>query len=125
MNVTLETRVCALLREVLALPATFPLERQTRLLGALAALDSVAVVTLLGDCEASFGFTVADDELSAEVFNSVGSLVDWIAARAASEEAALATAHAAVHATAPAEAVSDTVSDTPAVMAPPLATPPP
>lgn len=101
MNALLETRVCALLRDVLALPPSFPLGRQTRLLGALAALDSMAVVTLLAEFEDSFGFTVADDELSAEVFTSVGSLVDWIAAR------------------------SGAASETPGEVPPPLATPAP
>jgi acyl carrier protein len=82
MKGTIETKLQALLREVLGLPASFPLERPTRLLGAIAALDSVAVVTLLGECETTFGFTVADDELSAEVFTSMGTLVDWVATRA-------------------------------------------
>ena len=81
-NSFVEIRVAALLREVLGLPAGFALERRTALLGALAALDSVAVVTLLGEFETVFGFSVADDELSAEVFASVGTLVDWVAARA-------------------------------------------
>ncbi len=84
MNGELEQCVKGLLREVLGLPAHFVLERATPLLGALAALDSVAVVTLLGECEDTFGFTVADAELSAEVFATVGTLVDWVAARATS-----------------------------------------
>jgi len=37
---------------------------------------------LLEECETTFGFIVADDELSAEVFMSVGTLVDWVAVRA-------------------------------------------
>ena len=40
------------------------------------------MVTLLNECETTFGFVVADDELSAEVFTSVGTLVDWVSARA-------------------------------------------
>lgn len=83
MNGELEERLCRLLRDVLGLPAHFVLERSTPLLGALAALDSVAVVTLLGEFEDTFRFTVADAELSAEVFTTVGSLVDWVAERAA------------------------------------------
>lgn len=78
----LETQLLSLLRDVLGLPASFPLERQTPLLGAIAALDSVAVVTLLGECETSFGFTLADDELSAEVFASVNTLLKWVGERA-------------------------------------------
>jgi acyl carrier protein len=81
-RMAIEAALLALLREVLGLPAAFPLERHTLLLGAVSALDSMAVVTLLDECETTFGFTVADDELSAEVFTSVGTLVDWVAARA-------------------------------------------
>ncbi len=82
MTITLEAKLLTMLREVLGLPATFPLERQTLLLGAISALDSVAVVNLLEECETTFGFIVADEELSAEVFTSVGTLLDWVAARA-------------------------------------------
>jgi acyl carrier protein len=81
-SAAVEAQVVALLREVLGLPASFVLERRTALLGALTALDSVAVVTLLGEFETLFRFTVADDELSADVFASVATLVDWVAARA-------------------------------------------
>ena len=81
-HLAVEARLLTLLREVLGLPASFPLQRSTLLLGAIGALDSVAVVTLLEECETTFGFIVADDELSAEVFTSLGTLVDWVAARA-------------------------------------------
>jgi acyl carrier protein len=81
MAIILEAKLLTLLREVLGLPAAFPLERHTLLLGAISALDSVAVVNLLEECETTFGFIVVDDELSAEVFTSVGTLVDWVAAR--------------------------------------------
>ena len=47
MTITLEPKLLMLLREVLGLPAAFPLERHTLLLGAISALDSVAVVNLL------------------------------------------------------------------------------
>lgn len=80
--VAIEAKLLTLLRDVLGLPPSFPLQRPTLLLGAIGALDSVAVVTLLEEFETTFGFIVADDELSAEVFTSVGTLVDWVAARA-------------------------------------------
>ena len=82
MNTAVQNHLGLLLRDVLGLPAAFPLERNTMLLGAVSALDSVAVVTLLNECETTFGFVVADEELSAEVFTSVGTLVDWVSARA-------------------------------------------
>ena len=82
MTSALELQLADLLREVLALPRQFVLEPATPLLGALAALDSVAVVTLLGECETRFGFVVTDEELSAEVFATFGTLSGWVAARA-------------------------------------------
>lgn len=78
----LEARIVTLVREVLALPATFPLTRETALLGALPALDSVAVVALLTEIEESLELRIDDSELSADVFATVGSLCDWVARQA-------------------------------------------
>lgn len=50
----------------------------TPLLGHVPELDSMAVLTLIGDLEDRFGFTVDDDEISAETFASVGSLVEFV-----------------------------------------------
>lgn len=76
---TLEDRIITLVREVLALPATCPLARDTALLGALPALDSVAVVALLAEIEDSLGLRIDDADLSAEVFATLGTLCDWVA----------------------------------------------
>ena len=78
---TLEDRIITLIREVLALPVTYPLARDTALLGALPALDSVAVVALLTEIEDSLGLRIDDSELSAEVFATVGTLCAWVAAQ--------------------------------------------
>jgi len=48
------------------------------LLGALPELDSMAVVTLLTALEEHFGFTVDDDEISAETFATLGSLAEFV-----------------------------------------------
>lgn len=53
-------------------------DRQTPLLGALAELDSMAVVAVLTAMEDRFGVVIEDDEISAETFTTVGSLVDFI-----------------------------------------------
>lgn len=74
----LEERVVSLLRGVLSLPGSLRLDRDTPLLGAIPALDSVAVVALLTELEESFGFIIADEELSAAAFTTVGSLCDWV-----------------------------------------------
>lgn len=50
----------------------------TRLLGNLPELDSMAVVAVIAAIEDRFGFVVEDDEISAETFETVGSLVDFV-----------------------------------------------
>ena len=44
------------------------------LLGALPELDSMAVVMILTTMEEHFGFTVDDDEISADTFATLGTL---------------------------------------------------
>jgi acyl carrier protein len=44
------------------------------LLGALPELDSMAVVMILTNMEEHFGFTVDDDEISADTFATLGTL---------------------------------------------------
>jgi len=48
------------------------------LLGALPELDSMAVVAILTALEEHFGFTVDDDEISADTFATLGSLVEFV-----------------------------------------------
>lgn len=55
--------------------------RDTPLLGAVPELDSMAVVTLITSLEERFGITVDDDEIDGATFASVGSLVDFVAAK--------------------------------------------
>ncbi len=50
----------------------------TPLLGALPEFDSMAVVSIITAFEEEYGFVVDDDEISAEVFESVGSLASFV-----------------------------------------------
>lgn len=50
----------------------------TALLGAIPELDSIAVVNLITALEDHFGFSVADDELSAATFETLGSLAGFV-----------------------------------------------
>lgn len=59
------------------------LTRDTRLLGDLPELDSMAVLTVIMGLEEHFGFVVDDDEISAETFETVGTLVDFVASKEA------------------------------------------
>jgi len=52
--------------------------RGTPLLGALPELDSMGVVNIITAIEENFGCTIEDDEISAESFESFGSLVDFV-----------------------------------------------
>jgi acyl carrier protein len=49
-----------------------------RLLGAVPELDSMAVVNLITALEERFGITVADDEIGAATFETLGSLTQFI-----------------------------------------------
>ena len=50
----------------------------TPLLGALPELDSMAVVSLITALEEHFGIAVADDEIEAATFATLGSLADFV-----------------------------------------------
>ena len=54
------------------------LEGNSPLLGAIPEFDSMAVVSILTALEEKFGFFVDDDEIDAEVFETVGSLVVFV-----------------------------------------------
>lgn len=49
------------------------------LLGALPELDSMAVVAILTALEEHYGFSIADDEIGADTFATLGSLADFVA----------------------------------------------
>ena len=50
----------------------------SRLLGGLPEFDSMAVVTLLHALEQQFGIEIADDEISAETFETVGGVYEFV-----------------------------------------------
>ena len=54
------------------------LDASSPLLGALPELDSMAVVGIITALEEHFGFLVDDDEISAETFETLGSLVEFV-----------------------------------------------
>ncbi len=61
--------------------------RESRLLGALPELDSVAVLTVLSAMEQQFAIRIADDEISAELFYDVASLLAFIEQKTAANRA--------------------------------------
>ena len=54
------------------------LQADTALLGNIPEFDSMAVVTVIISLEEQFGIVVEDDEISAETFETVGSLAAFI-----------------------------------------------
>ena len=81
MNAT--ARLKKILADTLQLGARAEaLTPQSRLLGAIPEFDSMAVVTVLTLIEEEFGITVDDDEVSADVFETFGTLSAFVEAKA-------------------------------------------
>jgi acyl carrier protein len=71
--------VKTLLAQTLQLgPRADSLTTDSPLLGALPELDSMAVVTILTAMEEHFGFSVDDDEISADTFQTLGTLAAFV-----------------------------------------------
>ena len=74
-----EQQVRAILRDTLQLgERANRLNPRSGLLGSIAELDSMAVVTVITALEDQFGFVVEDDEISADTFATFGSLVQFV-----------------------------------------------
>ncbi len=65
-------------------PRVDQLDAASPLLGALPELDSMAVVTILTAIEEHFGFSVDDDEISADTFATLGTLTAFVEQKLAS-----------------------------------------
>jgi len=79
-----QKEVIRILDEVLSLggrSASF--DRNTPLFGALPEFDSMAVVSLITSMEDQLGLVIDDDEISGELFATVGTLTDFAAAKLA------------------------------------------
>jgi len=71
--------VTRIIGEVLQLgDRTRQFDRSTGLMGSIPEFDSMAVVSLIAALEDYFGIMVEDDEISAETFETVGHLCDFI-----------------------------------------------
>lgn len=51
---------------------------ESPLIGAIPEFDSMAVVSVLTTLEDHYGFLIDDDEISADVFETVGTLVSFV-----------------------------------------------
>jgi len=79
-----QQEVLRILDDVLSLGGrTAHFTSSTPLLGSLAELDSMAVVTLITTLEDRFGLTIDDDEIDGSSFADVGSLVAFVESKLA------------------------------------------
>jgi len=61
------------------------LQPETPLFGALPELDSFGVVALVGALEDRFDITIDDDEFGAELFETVGTLTEFVESKRSAE----------------------------------------
>lgn len=66
------------IRTCLQLDESVALETETYLMGNFAEFNSLTITTMIAEIEDVVGCTVEDDELSAELFETVGSLTDFV-----------------------------------------------
>ena len=55
--------------------------RDTALLGVMPDLDSMAVLSLIVGLGERFGISIDDDDLHGDIFQNIGSLVDFVDAK--------------------------------------------
>jgi acyl carrier protein len=75
---SLHLEIKTLLKETLQLDEVDNWDEDTEILGSIPEFDSMAIVTILTMVEENYGIMIEDDEVSAEVFETLGSLVDFI-----------------------------------------------
>lgn len=73
----------SILQTNLQLAGAAEFDRDTALLGALPEFNSLTITSILVSIEDETGCEVHDDEISAEIFETVGSLADFIAGKLA------------------------------------------
>jgi acyl carrier protein len=78
MNMSLQQEIKMLLKDTLQLDEVDNWDEETEILGAIPEFDSMAIVTVLTMVEENYGIMIEDDEVSAEVFETLGSLVTFI-----------------------------------------------
>jgi acyl carrier protein len=68
-----------IVRNALQLGATADsFDRSTMLLGALPEFNSLSIVAIIGAIEEQVDCDIEDDEISGEIFETIGSLADFI-----------------------------------------------
>ncbi len=82
MEPTLAERVVSVIVETLALPAQHTtLNADSALFGAFPELDSFSILNLIAALETEFGIRFDDEDITAESFETVGTLTSIVQAR--------------------------------------------
>jgi acyl carrier protein len=68
--------IIGIVKRVLNISAN--LNSDSALIGAMPEFDSMAVVSILTALETHYGFIVDDDEITAEVFETIGTLTAFV-----------------------------------------------
>jgi len=75
---SLLNEIKTLLKETLQLDEVDSWQEDTEILGSVAEFDSMAIVTILTSVEDNYGIYIEDDEVSAEVFETLGGFVLFV-----------------------------------------------
>lgn len=78
---TLESVKIILVRTLGIQDRRHSLDSSTLLFGSMPELDSLAVVELAASIEAEFGFEIDDDDFTGEIFETLGSLAEFVQRR--------------------------------------------
>ena len=77
---SVENDVIEVLADTLSL-SEGELDKNSAVLGAIPEFDSMAVVSVLTALEERYGFIVDDDEIDASIFETVGSLAEFVSSK--------------------------------------------
>lgn len=77
-NSTLDGVMAVLIKTLGIQDRAAEIDASTPLFGTMPELDSLAVVELAASLEEEFGFEIDDDDFTGEVFETVGSLVEFV-----------------------------------------------
>jgi acyl carrier protein len=81
---TLETVKAVIVKTLGIEDRAATLSASTPLFGSMPELDSFAVVELLASLEAKFGFEIDGSEFTGEIFETVGSLAEFVSGKSKS-----------------------------------------
>lgn len=85
MTATLDTLREVLIESLELQRSPAELQPDTALFGSLPELDSFGVVSLVAAIEERFDITIDDDEFGAEMFETVGTLTEFVEAKLAAD----------------------------------------